>query len=79
MKIPDYKKRAALAAENWKRLQAQKKPNSKESGESPKIEDESHEPTFDELIDNFVIPRTSVKGIRFVQDVEEKKKLRDIA
>ncbi|MRI00629.1 hypothetical protein GH721_08835 [Kriegella sp. EG-1] len=79
MKIPDYKKRAAVAAENWKRLQAQKKLNSNESSETPKAEDESHEPTLEELIDNFVIPKTSVKGIRVVKEVENKKTLRDIA
>jgi|GEM_PF-6624550 len=74
MRIPDYKKRAALAAENWNRLQS-KKDESDESTNSKEdvlfsLEDKDIEQTVSELIDDMVVPKTAVKGIQVVNKKE---------
>ncbi|MBM1105644.1 hypothetical protein JQC67_05765 [Aurantibacter crassamenti] len=83
MKIPDYKKRAALAAENWKRLQAQKNQKSTDFKDSPKtsteMEDQSIERTMADLIDKLAIPKTKVKGISIVKEQKTNQELRDSA
>lgn len=78
MKIPDYKRRAAKAAQNWIRLQAQK--NLEENTfVAPEINDLGIEQTMAELIDDLEMPKTSVKGIHIVKNQEAKEELRDIA
>ncbi len=78
MKTPDYKRRAAKAAENWIRLQAQKNLE-EDTFVAPEIYDQGIEQTMAELIDNLEMPKTSVKGIHIVKNQEAKEELRDIA
>jgi len=77
MRIPDYKKRAALAAENWERLQlqehAEKNDTQKEDSPIEKLQTSNtqEKPT----------PVTSVKGIKISDVVKtmEPQELRDTA
>ncbi len=79
MRIPDYKKRAAQAAAEWLRLQAEKNSNSKKVKEklfeeNNTEEENAIEMSITELIDELTVPKTTVKGIQVV-----KKELRDTA
>jgi len=83
MKTPDYKKRAAKAAEDWSQLQAQNDSKSKDFTEdiyvSEEIENQSIEQTVAELIDDLSMPKTKVKGIHIKKNQVTKEKLRNSA
>jgi len=79
MKTPDYKARAAQAAENWNRLQAQKKSKKEEITFTTETNEKAIEQTVAELIEDMEVPKTSVKGIHIVKDQIAKEELRDIA
>jgi len=79
MKTPDYKARAAQAAENWNRLQAQKKSKKEEITFTTETNEKAIEQTVAELFEDMEVPKTSVKGIHIVKDQIAKEELRDIA
>lgn len=77
MRIADYKKRAALAAENWERLQIQEQIEKKDIQKEDSIIEKSQKSSTQEKSS----PATSVKGIKISKDIKtiEPKELRDTA
>lgn len=79
MKTPDYKARAAQAAENWNRLQAQKKSKKEDLSFTTETNEKVIERSVAELIEDLEVPKTTVKGIHVVTEQVVKEELRDTA